>query len=125
MKFFTKYNFYKPKVRKLSRDNNVDELAFTPIHVQIQRMIDSGSNLMEYRRKVNAMCLYSKDEVDDNDNNYYPVYKPDMAEAQKIYDNAVTSLEDAKSVANKDLTNNSEVTEKSPSEKEIKDNGDV
>lgn len=122
--FYSKYNLSKKVLRETSRENNVDVLAYTPLHVQIQRMLDSGSSLLEYRRRLNAGCLYSDDkDIEKDTSPFVPVYKPDFTEAERIInsapvkDSVTPTVEVADSNHNDDdLINNSEVTEKKDSE---------
>lgn len=113
MKFHTQYNSIKVKKRILSRDSLVDELAYTPLHIQIKRMLDAGESLQNYRRRVNQFCLYSSDEVEKEDSSVFaPVYKPDMVQAQELLNSAPVTPDRAVEVTkSSDLINNSEVTE--------------
>lgn len=117
--FYSKFHLSKRVSRETSRENNVDLLAYTPLHVQIQRMLDSGSSLLEYRRRLNAGCLYSDEkDIEKDISPFVPVYKPDFTEAEQILSSAPVKesvtppVEVAASNHNDDLINNSEVTEK-------------
>lgn len=121
--FYSRYNLSKKVSRETSRENNVDVLAYTPLHVQIQRMLDSGSSLLEYRRRLNAGCLYSDEkDIEKDSSPFVPVYKPDFTEAEKILssapvkDSVTPPLEVADSNRDSDLINNSEVTDIKDSE---------
>lgn len=88
------YKFVEPKKRVFSRQSNVDSLAYTPLHVQIERMLASGQNLIAFRKQLNSSSLFSADEASsDEDAPSSIVYKPDMVEAQQLARQAVDKLQ--------------------------------
>lgn len=87
------YKFSEPKKRVFSRESSVDSLAYTPLHVQIERMLTSGQNLIAFRKQLNSSSLFSVDEAsEDSDAPSSIVYKPDLAESQQLVEQVVDKL---------------------------------
>lgn len=116
------YKYVEPKKRVFSRESQVDSLAYTPLHVQIERMLSSGQNLIAFRRQLNSSSLFSVDEAsDDSDAPSSIVYKPDLAESQQLVEQVVDKLS---KIQQKKVFKEKEKVSVSPAEQVANSNAD-